>query len=206
MAEPADEPPTEREDSRTDVDTIVRGLFHRLHLENLEARHDSRVVQAAFTFVNGTVSIALLAVVAHFARAPFVFPSLGPTAFLLFHRPLTRSSSPKSTITGHLIGACAGWASLMLFGLVDAPSALEAGVTWSRAAAAGLSLGVTGGLMVFFRVPHPPAGATTLIVSLGLMPHLWQLPILMVAVVLLTAQGWAINRLAGLDYPIWSNG
>jgi len=35
--------------------------------------------------------------------------------------------------------------------------------------AAALSLSATGAFMVLFRVSHPPAGATTLIVSLGII-------------------------------------
>jgi CBS-domain-containing membrane protein len=58
--------------------------------------------------------------------------------------------------------------------------------------------------MVLARAPHPPAGATTLIVSLGLLPHLSQLAVLMFAVVLLVLQAIIINRLAGVAYPLWS--
>jgi hypothetical protein len=49
--------------------------------------------------------------------------------------------------------------------------------------------------MVLLKTPHPPAGATTLIVSLGVLPHVWQLGVLMLAVVLLTLQAYVINRL-----------
>jgi CBS-domain-containing membrane protein len=58
--------------------------------------------------------------------------------------------------------------------------------------------------MVWLNLPHPPAGATTLIVSLGILREPWQLAVLMLAVGLLVLQGIAINRLAGLDYPLWS--
>ena len=57
--------------------------------------------------------------------------------------------------------------------------------------------------MILFRVAHPPAGATALIVSLGLMHELQQLPILVSAVALLVAQAFVINRLAGIPYPVW---
>ena len=50
---------------------------------------------------------------------------------------------------------------------------------------------------------HPPAGATTMIVSLGIVAKLGYLPIIEIAVVLLAVQAFAINRLAGLPYPIW---
>ena len=58
--------------------------------------------------------------------------------------------------------------------------------------------------MALFRVSHPPAGATTLIVSLGIISQPKELIIIEVAVVLLTAQALLINRLAGLPYPLWS--
>ena len=66
-----------------------------------------------------------------------------------------------------------------------------------------MSLGLTAGLMVWLKVPHPPAGATTLIVSLGVPAKPIQLVVLMLGVLLLVLQGIVINRLAGLDYPLW---
>jgi len=57
--------------------------------------------------------------------------------------------------------------------------------------------------MALLRVSHPPAGATTLIVSLGIISQPKELVIIEVAVILLTVQALAINRLAGLPYPLW---
>ena len=94
--------------------------------------------------------------------------------------------------------------ALALFGLLDAGPALATGVTAARVGAAGLSLGLTAGLMVWLKAPHPPAGATTLIVSLGILTRPEQLGVLMAGVVLLLLQGFVINRLAGLDYPLWA--
>jgi CBS domain-containing membrane protein len=186
-----------------EMSDILLGLFHRFQLTELIRYHSSTAVLAVFSLVNGFISIALMAAVALVTRAPFIFPSLGPTAFLLFYTPTAPPASPRNTIVGHLIGAVAGWLSLVLFGLTAAPPALSAGVDWPRVGAAAFSLAATSGLMVLLRVPHPPAGATTLIVSLGLMPHPWQLAVLMAAVVLLTGQAFLINRLAGVDYPAW---
>jgi CBS domain-containing membrane protein len=56
---------------------------------------------------------------------------------------------------------------------------------------------------VLLHVNHPPAGATTMIVSLGILAKPGYLPIIEIAVLLLAAQAFAINRLAGLPYPIW---
>ena len=187
-----------------EMSDIVIGLFRRLQLSELVKYHNSTVILAIFSLINGFISIALMSIVALLTRSPFVFPSLGPTAFLFFYTPTAPPASPRNTICGHLIGALAGWGSLAIFGLASAPPALATGVVWPRVGAAALSLSITGGLMVLCKVPHPPAGATTLIVSLGLMPHLWQIPILMAAVLLLTCQAFVINRLAGIDFPLWN--
>lgn len=57
--------------------------------------------------------------------------------------------------------------------------------------------------MVLLKISHPPAGATTLIVSLGILSTPGDVIIIEVAVVLLTLQALLINRLAGLPYPLW---
>ena len=57
--------------------------------------------------------------------------------------------------------------------------------------------------MVLLRAGHPPAGATTLIVSLGIISKPKELVIIEVAVLLLVAQALVINRMAGLPFPIW---
>lgn len=98
----------------------------------------------------------------------------------------------------------AGYLSLAVFGLTDAGSAIAEGVTGARVAAAALSLGLTSGAMVWARLVHPPAGATTLIVSLGVLTAPAHLGVLLLAVALLALQGLVINRLAGVAYPLWS--
>lgn len=187
-----------------DMHSVVWGLTDRLRLPALMARHSSTTVLGLFAFVNGVLAIGIMAVAALVTDAPFIFPSLGPTAFLLFYTPLLAAACPRNTLGGHAIGAAAGYLSLVVFGLTDNAPALVEGVEWDRVGAAALSLGLTSGAMVWARVPHPPAGATTLIVSLGILREPWQLGVLMVAVFLLVVQGFVINRLAGMDYPLWS--
>ena len=183
---------------------IVFGLARRVRLPALTERHSSTFVLGLFSFVNGLIAIAAMASVAFATGEPFVFPSLGPTAFLLFYTPLQPAASPRNTLGGHAIGAAAGYLALVVFGLTDDAPALASSVTGARVGAAALSLGLTAGAMVWARVPHPPAGATTLIVSLGILREPEQLVVLMVAVALLVVQGFVINRLAGVPYPAWA--
>lgn len=187
-----------------ELNAVLHGLGTRFRVPALVERHSSTSVMGAFALVNGVISIGIMSAAAVITRQPLIFPSLGPTAFLLFYTPTAPAASPRNTICGHAIGAAAGYLSLVVFGLTDAAPALATEVTWARVGAAAMSLGLTSGLMVWWRVPHPPAGATTLIVSLGILREPEQLAVLMLAVVLLVVQGYVINHLAGIAYPKWS--
>ena len=173
------------------------------HLHSVEQRIGTRTAQALFAFANGLLSLGILATLAWLTHHRLLFPSLGPTAFLLFYTPLLPSASPRNALLGHLVGVACGYGSLALFGLTDAGPALVTGIDVPRIDAASLSLAATSGLMVLLAVEHPPAGATTLIVSLGLISRPPDLLVLMIAVTLLCVQGWVINRLAGIPYPAW---
>ena len=187
-----------------EMSDVVLGIVEPLRFTALQRRYSSVAVLGAFAFINGCLSIGIMALAALVTSQPLIFPSLGPTAFLLFYTPRAPAASPRNTIVGHLIGVLAGYGSLVAFGLLDAGPALAEGVTAARVGAAALSLGATAGLMAWLRFPHPPAGATTLIVSLGILVEPLQLAALMVAVVAIVLQGLLINRLAGIAYPLWA--
>lgn len=181
----------------------TRNLLERVRFPAVAHDADDRTVMAIYAGVNGLVAIALLSAIAWATDEPFVFPSLGPTAFLLFSAPATAAACPRNTVLGHAIGAAAGWFALVAFGLTDAPPALSSEVTGARIGAAAVSLALTSAVMIWTGTQHPPAGATTLIVSLGVLRDLDQLAILMLAVVILTVQGLLFNRAAGIDCPLW---
>lgn len=182
----------------------ILSLLRKLRLNWLLLHFPPRLVRSIYVFVNGFVTIAVLALLALVSRNPFVFPSLGPTAYLLFFSPLGKTSSPRNTICGHAIGLICGYAAFMVTGAGALPFASHPGIFWPRILAAALSLSATGAVMVLLDVGHPPAGATTLIVSLGIIAKLRELAIIEVAVLLLVAQALVINRLAGLPYPFWN--
>ena len=179
-------------------------FFRKLRLDWLLLHFPPRLVRSVYVFVNGFVTIGGLAVLALVSRNPFVFPSLGPTAYLLFFTPLGRTSSPRNTVFGHAIGLVCGYGAFAAIGAGTLPFGEHPGIFWPRVLAAALSLSATGAFMVLLDVSHPPAGATTLIVSLGIISKPSELVIIEVAVFLLVAQALAINRLAGLPYPFWS--
>ena len=70
-----------------------------------------RLVWAVSVGIHGFITIGLLALLALATGSPFVFPSLGPTAYLFFFSPLAEASSPRNTILGHAIGLICGYAA-----------------------------------------------------------------------------------------------
>jgi CBS domain-containing membrane protein len=182
----------------------ILSFFRRLRLDWLLLHFPPRLVRSVYVFVNGFVTIGMLALLALVSHNPFVFPSLGPTAYLLFFSPLGKTSSPRNTVFGHAIGLICGYLAFVVTGAGALPFGTHPGIFWPRILAAALSLSATGAFMVLLDVSHPPAGATTLIVSLGIISRPIELVIIEVAVFLLVAQALAINRLAGLPYPLWN--
>jgi CBS domain-containing membrane protein len=186
-----------------DLPAQVHGLAVRFRLRRLEQRHDSRLVLGVYVLVGSAISIGIVATIAALSKQPFLFPSLGPTAFVLFIDAQGTQSAPRNVFCGHLIGVLAGYLALVSFGLTMAKPDLT-DVTAPRIGAAMLCLCLTASLMVWLHVPHPPACSTTLMVGLGLMRTPAQLGVLMIAVVVLIAEGTIINRLAGVPYPLWA--
>ncbi len=184
----------------------ILSLLRRVRLDWLLHHFPPRLVRSLYVFVNGFITIGVLALLALMSHNPFVFPSLGPTAYLLFFSPLAQTSSPRNTIFGHAIGLICGYAAFVVTGAGALPFGVHPGIFWPRILAAALSLSATGAFMVLLDVSHPPAGATTLIVSLGIISKPRELVIIEVAVFLLVAQALVINRLAGLRYPLWNAG
>jgi len=181
----------------------VAVLFRHARMTWLLKHLPPRLVWAVYVGVNGFITIGLLALLALVTGSPFVFPSLGPTAYLFFS-PLAEVSSPRNSILGHAIGLICGYAAFAVTADFGPAFAAHGGVHAARVLAAAFSLSATGALMALSRVNHPPAGATTLIVALGIISQPRELVVIEVPVILLTVQAFGINRVAGIPFPLWS--
>ncbi|MBL8766484.1 MAG: HPP family protein [Planctomycetes bacterium] len=142
-------------------------------------------------------SIALL------GAAPMIAPPIGATAFLCASAPTAPASSPRNVLFGHAIGLVCGFVAAYLFGAWEMGAALAGSMCTSHVFASALALALTTGLMLKLRCHHPPAGATTLVVALGVirtpmsMLHLE----LGAALVVVFAALW--HRMRGVHYPAW---
>ncbi|OVE83654.1 HPP family protein [Natronolimnobius baerhuensis] len=140
------------------------------------------------TTLHTGVLISTTAALAWLSGLPLLFPSLGPSAFVLALFQDSDATAPRRVIGGHTIGVVAGLAAYLLFatgismtGTTD-PGSLEG----LRLAASGvLATTLTAGGMLATDTRHPPACATTLIVSLGLLSTLLEGAIIILAVVVL---------------------
>lgn len=119
---------------------------------------------------------------------PFIFPSLGPSAFILAFERTGERTRTYRVVGSHLIGIVAGALAYWLLAggmtITATPAAFSiAGL--QLAASATLSVMATSWGMIATDTIHAPACATTLIVSLGLLSTPIQVAIIAVSVILL---------------------
>jgi hypothetical protein len=143
------------------------------------------------------VVLGLCGVVGVVLHLPWLFPSLGPTVMLFFESPEQEAARPVNALVGHGVGLLAGALCLYAFGLQGQPSAPVGGLTLLHVISGALSVALTTLVLTWIGLPHPPAGATTLIISLGILTTPPQLLSVAAAVVMTTLIGWGLNMLLG---------
>lgn len=141
---------------------------------------------------------------------PFIFPSLGPSAFILaFERRGDRPGTYR-VVGSHVIGGVVGllaW-SLLATGVQITESPGAGSLAGLRlAASATLSIILTSWAMIATGTIHPPACATTLIVSLGLLSTPVQVAIIAVSVAILVgfhkATIFTYRWVVGEEHPLY---
>jgi len=168
----------------------VTGWFERVRQEAAEAGGPALGVWAA---VVAAVVIAVAGLVGLVLHQPWLFPSLGPTIMVILETPGEPAAHPRNVLVGHVVAVAAGWLALVVTGLRTAPSAIEQGLSLPHVIAAVVALGVTVLVLQVLRLPHAPAGATTLIVGLGILKTPGQLAVMVLSVVLVTLLASAAN-------------
>ncbi len=148
------------------------------------------VLYAALT---SAVVMALVGGIGMWVRQPWLFPSLGPTIFLQTVTPNQPSARPWNTIVGHLLGIVAGFAALFLFGAQHELPPMASGVLeFGRVGATALAVGLTIAGQALLRAEHPPAAATTMLLTLGgLTPSMKTVVVIIIGVALVTIFGEA---------------
>lgn len=152
----------------------------------------------------------VLGVIAWGSGQPFIFPSLGPTAFVLAFDRRSERTQTYRVIGSHLIGGIAGliaWtvvATGISITATPPPFSIEG---FRLATSATISIVLTSWAMIATDAIHPPACATTLIVSLGLLSTPLRVGIIVgsVTILVLFHAGvlFIFKRIAGESHPLY---
>ena len=143
--------------------------------------------------IAGTIGLVL--------KQPWLFPSLGPTVVLMLESPTEPSARLSTALIAHLVGVAAGLGSLVVCGMYGQPSAPSAGLSPRYVVAGVLSVAVTMVVLTAIHRPHPPAGATTLLVSLGILTTPAELASVLGAVAVVATLSWLAASGARRDEP-----
>lgn len=159
--------------------------------------------RGCYAALGGLVTMAVIGVIALVSHQPFLFPSLGPTVFVIFFAVDSRQAAPRNVVCGQLLGVGAGYLAILVLGLGDVSVDLVH-LSPRRLIASTLALCVTFIVMTWLGVEHAPAAATTLIVALGLLPTAVDLLAIMASIMGTVVIALVINRLFRLPYPLWA--
>lgn len=152
------------------------------------------------------VLLAIPGALAWLTGQALLFPSLGPSAYLLATVRDGPATAPRRVIGGHLIGVVAGLLAYHTIapGLsVTVGAPMLAAAQFRLVASGVIAVALTAGGMLATETDHPPACATTLIVSLGLLPSIVDATLIVVAVVALVGTHELVThtRAIGDDGP-----
>ena len=156
----------------------------------------ARIPDSIWAPVMGGFLILFAGIIGLIAGQPWLFPSLGPTAYLQVETPELKSAHFYNTIVGHYVGITAGLIGIAIFNLWETPSVLvshELLPVWVGAAAIAIFLTII--INMFLRSSHHPAAATTLLVALGAFRTPSQISALIAGVLIIAVVGGVLRRI-----------
>jgi hypothetical protein len=172
--------------------TPIRVAVGALQTESTfqQAADDRGMRRRVWTSLYAGLLFTVLGALAWATGQPFIFPSLGPSAFVLaFDRRSDRGELAR-VVASHLVGGLAGllaWSILASGVAITATPPPFSGDGLRLAASATASIVLTSWAMIATDTVHPPACATTLIVSLGLLSTPLRVGIIVGSVTILVA-------------------
>ena len=141
--------------------------------------------RAAILSAVGILIIAAIGVVTH---QPLLFPSLGPTIFVVTLAPNEPIVRFRNIILGHGLGIVSALMATPIIGLLQYKlCSSELCAQFGPGVAAALAVALTIILQVPVHALHPPAAATTMLLVLGGIKPEWQSIIIIMSSVLFIA-------------------
>ena len=137
---------------------------------------------------------------------PWLFASLGPTAYLIAHSPKQPAAAFYNAVIGHLTAIVAAFLVVTMLGADDAPSVFVAHhLAGIRVIASALALGLAIPGELLLNASHPPAAATVLLIALGGFSVSFHSALtIMAGVLLLSLLGEPLRRVRAGHEPSFS--
>ncbi len=117
--------------------------------------------------------LAIAAVMGWMVHKPFLFASLGPTAYELIETPERPSARAYNIIVGHLAGVLSGFAAVYCCHALNTQGISSGTVVGPRIGAATLAAALTVLITLLLHATQPAAVSTTLLIALGTL-QTWQ--------------------------------
>ena len=146
----------------------------------LKNKHFLHLQQSVFAGLGAMIALSFIGLIAEEAGTMMIIAPFGATAVLLFSLPSSPVSKPLNVFSGYLIASVIG-AIILIY----------SDGSWLYI---GIGLGISIMLMQLFKVLHPPAGATYLIVTQGALTIHSIAPVF-IGLLLLTIMGMGINKI-----------
>lgn len=121
----------------------------------------------------------------------WLFPSLGPSIFMLVESPHLKSSSLFDMTVGHLVGIICGYALAIITGAAYVPSPFVVGqLQLSHVVASCVAIALVILIHIHLKISHPPAIATTFLITLGSFKATWHdLSAIMIGITIIAVAG-----------------
>jgi CBS-domain-containing membrane protein len=146
--------------------------------------------QCTLAGIGATLALLLVSAAESATGAPWLLAPLGASCALAFGAHESPFSQPRNLVGGHLLAA----------GIALAFFHVAGHAAWAMASAAGLSLA----LMMAFRMFHPPAGATPLVIFASKASWAYAFTPVLSGAALIVLSAWAYHRVSRRSYPrVW---
>ena len=146
-------------------------------LKNKYAQH---IIQSVFAGIGAIIGLSFIGLIAQETGSMMIIAPFGATAVLLFSLPSSPVSKPLNILAGYLIASIVG---AIILTYSDG--------SWLFI---GIGLGMVITLMQLLKVLHPPAGATYLIVTQGVLTVDSIAPVF-IGLIILMIMGIGINEI-----------
>jgi len=130
-----------------------RGIMTCMHTNSRQILHRKlNFKHISWSTLGSLCAIGLIAYLSAITGYAFLIPPFGATCYIVFSIPDSAFAQPRSIIGGHVLAVLVGLFCSFIFG----------SIWWSQ----GIAIGTIVAGMHLVRVNHPPAAATTMLLTL----------------------------------------